>query len=116
MIHLPKTRDAWNSAEFDRILKSELEAIDANLLPLQQGLALSSRVSEQSFNVIVVGSEASAAAIRCRVTIIYAGIIAGCSCADDPTPLDSVTECCELQLEVDRVTAKTKVTLLNTNL
>ncbi|MEW8507931.1 MAG: hypothetical protein AB2598_14625 [Candidatus Thiodiazotropha sp.] len=114
MIHLPKARNAWNSPGFDQVLKAELEASDAEQLPLQQGLSLSSMVSPEPFKVIVIDSVENAAVIRSRVSIIYAGIIAGCSCADDPTPQDSVTECCELQLEIDRETAATKVTLADT--
>lgn len=112
MIHLPKARDAWSSPEFNQILKAELEAIEADRLPLQQGLSQSSMVSPAPFSVIVVGSEADAAVIHCRVSIIYAGIVAGCSCADDPTPLDSQTENCELVLEINKLTAETRVSLL----
>ncbi|MEW8412520.1 MAG: hypothetical protein AB2728_05360 [Candidatus Thiodiazotropha sp.] len=114
MIHLPKARDAWSSPGFNQTLKAELEALEADRLPLQQGLSQSSMVSPEPFSIIVVGSEADAAVIHCRVSVIYAGIVAGCSCADDPTPLDRLTECCELLLEIDRISAATKVALLET--
>ena len=114
MIHLPKTRDAWKTPGFDQILKGELEAIDAAQLPLQQGLTLSSMVSSEPFSVIVIDKGEERSFIHCRVSIIYAGIIAGCSCADDPTPLDRQTEYCELQLEIDKVSAETRVILLVT--
>ncbi|MES9812827.1 MAG: hypothetical protein ABW161_16615 [Candidatus Thiodiazotropha sp.] len=113
MIHLPKARDAWNSPGFDQALKDELEAIDGDQLPLQQGLSLSSMVSSEPFGAIVIDSEEYTAFIRCRVSIIYAGIIAGCSCADDPTPLDTQTEYCELLLEIDKGTAETRVKLID---
>ncbi|MES9990443.1 MAG: hypothetical protein ABW098_00700 [Candidatus Thiodiazotropha sp.] len=111
MIHLPKAVDAWNSPEFNRVLKNELEMIDAEQLPLQQGLSLSSMVSAEPFSVIVIGSEERETVIRTRVSIIYSGIIAGCSCADDPTPLDLQTENCELVLEIDRLSAATRIVL-----
>jgi hypothetical protein len=113
MIHLPKTRDAWNSPRFDQTLKGELEAINAAHLPLQQGLTLSSMVSSEPFSVIVIDSGETGDCIRCRVSIIYAGIVAGCSCADDPTPLDTQTENCELLLLIDKISAATKVDLLD---
>jgi hypothetical protein len=116
MIHLPKTREAWNSPEFDQILKGELEAIDAANLPLQQGLTLSNMVSSEPFSVIVIDSRETGDYIRCRVSIIYTGITAGCSCADDPTPLDTQTENCELLLVIDKVSAETKVDLLDESL
>jgi hypothetical protein len=114
MIQLPKTRDAWKTPGFDQTLKGELEATDAAQLPLQQGLTLSSMVSEEPFSVIVIDSGETRTSIQCRVSIIYAGIIAGCSCADDPTPLDRQTEYCELRLEIDKVSADTRVVLLQT--
>ncbi|MEW8026367.1 MAG: hypothetical protein AB2792_08210 [Candidatus Thiodiazotropha sp.] len=114
MIHLPKARDAWKSPEFDQVLKGEMEAIDADQLPLQQGLTLSSMVSSEPFSVIVIDSEEYTAFIRCKVSIVYAGVIAGCSCADDPTPLDTQTEYCELVLEIDKGSAETRAILLKT--
>lgn len=34
------------------------------------------------------------------------------SCADDPTPVDELTEYCVLQFDIDRTTADASVTLL----
>lgn len=112
MICLPKARDAWNTPGFNNALKNELEAIDSTQLPLQQGLRLSSMVGSAPFSAIILNSEADAEVIRVRVSIIFTGIIAGCSCADDPTPLDSQTECCELLLLIDQGSAETEVELL----
>ncbi|MCU7816629.1 MAG: hypothetical protein KZQ89_06225 [Candidatus Thiodiazotropha sp. (ex Lucinoma kastoroae)] len=112
MIHLPKSRDAWPSTHFKTTLKRELEATDAGQLPLQKGLALSSYVSEEPFSVIVIDATDDATTIRVKASILYTGIIAGCSCADDPTPLDTQTEYCELQLEIDKLSAETRMILL----
>lgn len=112
MIHLPKSRDAWKTPEFDQTLKRELGAVDAARLPLQQGLTLSSMVSPEPFSVIVIDKGEIDTAIHCRVSIIYSGIIAGCSCADDPTPLDRQTEYCELSLEINKESAETRVILI----
>jgi hypothetical protein len=111
MIHLPKARDAWKTPGFDLVLKGELEAIDSSQLPLQQALTLSSIVSTEPFSAIVLDRKATEGTIRCRVSIIYSGIIAGCSCADDPTPMDTQTEYCELLLEIDQSSADTQVVL-----
>jgi hypothetical protein len=115
MIRLPNARDAWNTPGFNQTLKRELEEIDNNRLPLQQGLTLSSIVSSEPFSAIVLDSEAVGDTIRCRVSIIYSGIISGCSCADDPTPMDSQTEYCELVLEIDQASAEARVMLSEAN-
>jgi len=50
--------------------------------------------------------------IRVKAGIFYTGVIAGCSCADDPTPIDEQNEYCVVQFDIDRTTADATVTLL----
>lgn len=111
MIHLPKSLLAWPSAEFNAVLKSEIELLEAGLLPLQQGLSHSSQVFGSGFSAMVIGANATADHLYVKVGIFYSGIVAGCSCAGDPTPVDAVNEYCETLLEIDRKTAAAKVML-----
>ena len=60
--------------------------------------------------IISVADEGSI--IRAMAGIFYTGIIAGCSCADDPTPVNEESEYCEVQLDIDKATAETTVVLL----
>ena len=55
---------------------------------------------------------ARANSILVKAGIFYTGIIAGCSCADDPTPLDEQNEYCELELNINKETAETTIVLL----
>lgn len=89
-----------------------MEALENAQLPLQQGLSQSSYVSESNFSVIVLNVFDSTDVIRVKAGIFYAGVIAGCSCTDDPTPLDEQTEHCELQFEINKLTAETEINLL----
>ena len=50
--------------------------------------------------------------IHVKAGIFYTGIIAGCSCADDPTPVDEQAEYCEVRLEINKATAATAISLL----
>jgi len=112
MIRLPRSRNAWGTPEFKDVFKQEFERIEAAFLPLQQGLTLSSHVSDQAFQVMILGVSEETGLIRVKAGIFYAGIIAGCSCADDPTPIDAQTEYCVVQISIDRTTADATVTLL----
>ncbi|MCL5061184.1 MAG: hypothetical protein M1449_12375 [Candidatus Thermoplasmatota archaeon] len=112
MIRLPKSLNAWGTPEFREILKREIEQLDAAHLPLQQGLTSSSHVTDRPFQAMVIGVREDAGVIRVKAGIFYTGVIAGCSCADDPTPIDEQNECCVVQFDVDRATANTTVTLL----
>lgn len=112
MIRLPQSLRAWPSTEFGTVLKDEIERLDADLLPLQQGLAHASYVSESKPTAIFIGAVEEPATLRVTVGILYAGIVVGCSCADDPTPIDETSEYCELRFDIDRKTAEATVVLL----
>ena len=112
MIRLPNAPPAWGTPGFNDILKRELEQLDSDQLPLQQGLSTCSHVAGEGFKVMVIKAADAGDFIRARVGIFYAGIIAGCSCADDPTPVEAQSEYCEVQLDIDRRTGETTVALL----
>lgn len=111
-IHLPLALAAWHTDSFREIFKREAEQLDPTLLPLQQALAISSHVSDRPFSIIPLVSEETLNSIRIKAGISYAGIIAGCSCADDPTPVDELTEYCEVWFEISKTTAAATVVLL----
>lgn len=94
---------AWGSADFPAVLKREL-AEHADELPLQQALTGTSAVADEAITVVLLAAQADATTIQAKVGIFFAGILAGCSCADDPTPVELQTEYCELRLAIDRVT------------
>lgn len=109
---MPASLHAWNTPAFREVFKHEAEQLDPTLLPLQQALAISSHVSDRPFSIIPLVSEEALDSIRIKAGISYAGIIAGCSCADDPTPVDELTEYCEVWFEISKTTAEATVVLL----
>lgn len=112
MIRLTKSLNAWGTPDFEDILKGEIEQMDAEQLPLQQGLSTSSYALDDKLNVRIISVSEEASFIRAKVGIFYTGIIAGCSCADDPTPVEEQNEYCVVQLDIDKTTAETTVVLL----
>jgi hypothetical protein len=112
MIRLAKTLDAWGTPGFKDILKREIEQLDAGQLPLQQGLSTGSYAIDSNLQAMIIGVSEAAACIRVTAGIFYSGIIAGCSCADDPTPVNEESEYCVVQLEIDKLTAETTVALV----
>ncbi|MCG7906106.1 MAG: hypothetical protein JAY67_03375 [Candidatus Thiodiazotropha taylori] len=109
MILLPNSRNAWQTDQFNETLKQELESVDPISLPLQKNLALSSYVSDEPFSIMVIQSHQETRAILVKVGIIYSGVEAGCNCADDPTPIETQPEYCEIMLSIDIDTAETTV-------
>lgn len=110
-IYLKQSLQAWDSDNFRQTLKRELEGLAPEQLPLQQGLANSSYVTDRPFTVLVLNSQARQTSIQAKVGIMYSGIIAGCNCADDPTPVDEQNEYCELLLVINRASGLTVVHL-----
>jgi hypothetical protein len=111
MFYLTQSLAAWDSTDFSRTFRQEVEALDSALLPLQQGLARSSHVSEEPFRLMIIESGDDASSISIKAGIFYSGIIAGCSCADDPTPIESQPEYCEVVFVIDKQSGETQASL-----
>lgn len=111
-MQLTTVLNAWGMPAFEAILKHEIETMPVELLPLQQSLAQSSYTDGANRSVTIMRVTEMADFIRVRAGIVYSGIIPGCSCADDPTPMSELTEYCEVQLDIDKTTAEALVTLL----
>jgi hypothetical protein len=112
MIRFTDALRAWGTPGFRDSFKAEIRALNATQLHLQEGLSGSSHALEGQHEAVVLAAAEQDGCIRAKVGIFYAGIIAGCSCADDPTPVDEQTEYCELQIDIDKDTAETTITLL----
>lgn len=112
MILFTKSLNAWGTSGFEGIFKAEVEQLDTDQLPLQQGLATTSHVMESPREVIIIRIADDEGFIKVKAGIFYSGIIAGCNCADDPTPVDAQNEYCEVRIEINKKTAETTVALL----
>lgn len=100
-LSLPRAARAWGGTDFSVVLKAELEALPADALPLQAALTATSHVAQEPHRVRVIAVSREGRQVRARVGVFYAGIVAGCSCADDPTPVEPQPEYCELDLLLD---------------
>ena len=112
MIQLSKSLNAWGTPAFKDVVTREIARLPASDLPLQQGLAVSSYVTDRPFQPMLINATEDGSLLRVKAGIFYTGVIAGCSCADDPTPIDEQTEYCVVQFVIDRETADTTVALL----
>jgi hypothetical protein len=117
MLRLERSAAACRRTEFNATLARELEALGPQhpaLNPLlQAGLSQTSAVADEPITVSVLGSDEEEGQVRARLGVFYAGVIAGCNCADDPTPVDSLVERCELLLDLDCTTGAARLMLLD---
>lgn len=112
MIRLKKTLDAWGTPDFEAVLKNEISQMKVDQLPLQQGLTSSSHALDDNIKAVIIAVSESEKFIHVKAGIFYSGIIAGCNCADDPTPVEAQSEYCEVRLDIDKTTAETTVALV----
>lgn len=107
-MRLPESLQAWGTTHFAATLKRELAA-HADELPLQQALSGTSTVADEAITVVLLGTDADEMVIRAKIGIFFAGILAGCSCADDPTPIEPQNEYGEWLITIDRQSGAARI-------
>jgi hypothetical protein len=112
MIQLGWVMDAWGTPDFRDVLKAALEQLTVEQLPLQQGLSQSSYACDDNIKAVIISVSEESGLVRATAGLFYTGKIPGCSCADDPAPVDKYAEHCEVQIDINMQTAETVVSLL----
>lgn len=112
MIRFAASLEAWGTPEFNDILRQEIEALEGVQLPLQEGLTSSSYALNDRISAMIIAVSDAGTTICAKVGIFYTGIMAGCSCADDPTPITRQHEYCVVQFTIDKTTADTTLLLM----
>jgi hypothetical protein len=112
MIELTSSLKAWNTAAFADVLKQEVTSLGINSLPLQQGLKYSSVALADKLSVSILNTSEDDDSIFANASLFYTGIIPGCSCADDPTPIDESNEYCEISICINKTTAEASIALV----
>ncbi|MCK4674355.1 MAG: hypothetical protein KAT61_00450 [Gammaproteobacteria bacterium] len=113
MFKLNLSLQAWNTAAFNDVLKQEICSLDADILPLQQGLSISNYATSDNLSATILKIDSNDDNIFVKAGLFYTGIIAGCNCADDPTPVDENNEYCEVLFCINKKTAETTVSLIS---
>lgn len=110
-MQLNESLQAWGNPEFEAVFKRELAAVPVDVLPLQQGMRQGGYVLDELLTVTLLSTHAEADVIRVNAGVFFSSIIPGCSCADDPTPVEPINEYCEVQVAIDRRTGEASARL-----
>ena len=113
MIRLPKTVKAWRTQAFKAVFEQEARTLEPQLLPLEQGMSQGSRVAAAEIGVMLLDTAEVESSIRVKAGIFFSSVVAGCNCADDPTPPNENSEYCEVQFDIDKRNGVARVTLLD---
>lgn len=109
---LPAVLAAWGSDDFNAVCRREIAAL-GDALPLQAGLRRGAYALSGTPEVMLQAVETHPDRLRLRVGLFYSSLTPGCSCADDPTPLDEEREYCRLQLDITRPDGEVSARLLD---
>lgn len=92
--------------------KEFLESLPHKALPLQQALQNSSYAADTAFKACILNIEETESEIKIKAGIFYSGLIPGCSCADDPGPVDEINEYCEILCLINKSTKYVSIELI----
>lgn len=107
MMQLVQSLQSWGKEDFAEVCKLEI-AQHAKHLPLQQNLASGNCVLDAPVTVMINRVTEMKDVLFIRTGIFYLSVIAGCSCADDPTTASEINEYCEVRLEINKVSGEAR--------
>lgn len=116
-ILFPATRAAWGRDAFENTLKQELSeqlAKHKDDLPLHAAMCHGSSVTDERIGIRLLNYQHLDDQIQAKVGVFFSSLIAGCSCADDPTPAQPLPEYAEMHVHIDLQTGEARITLLPT--
>ena len=112
MLNLLSILQYWDTPDFDIYFKKVIEKLTVKELPLQKALTSSNIALDTSINAVVLNKKDTGQEFIIKAGIFYTGVISGCNCADDPSPVDEQNEYCELMFKIEKVKGDTITTLL----
>ncbi len=99
--HLPQTLAAWPDGDLLSALNSELADADPGWLALERLMRHGNHVVGRP-RFMILGSQADDKRLTLRLGVFFQSLVAGCACADDPTPEEPIEEYGEVWLHIDR--------------
>jgi len=111
MTRLSNSLQAWGKPDFNDTFKQEVSAMDCSTLPLDKALSVGSAASAENLSVMLLSQTDMQTHIQVKAGIFFSSVIAGCNCADDPTPVDEINEYCELLFEINKNSAEVKISI-----
>ncbi len=113
MLNLKSVVSDWGNESFPERFKNTVEKLGVNELPLQQGLSLSNIALDDNVKVIILNCNDLKTKIEIKAGLFYTGMIAGCNCFDDPSPIDLQNEYCEVMVAIELSSGDTSIFLLD---
>ncbi len=111
LMHLTNAVKAWNQPQFKSVLQAEIEQLPKETLPLQRGIEHGSYPGSGAIRCMIIDYGRDEERLWVKAGVFFTSIIAGCNCADDPTPPDEIPEYFEMRFTIDAATGAAQVTI-----
>ncbi|OOG22772.1 hypothetical protein B1C78_13935 [Thioalkalivibrio denitrificans] len=109
---MPICLEALGTPRFNTMLKEALTRLGVDVLPLQQGLRNGSVSLDKDLSITILDLRETPERVMVRVGAFYSSVLAGCACADDPSPENEYPEYCEMDLEIDRPDGTARISVV----
>jgi len=106
---LPRSSASYGTPDFTRCFIAEVSALPSGSLPLQQAMAQGNMVTDDAPQVMINSIDCDEQQLRVTAGVFFTSVIGGCSCADDPSPVDKINEYAELEFLICLDDASTQV-------
>ncbi len=113
MIQLKNSLKAWNTTEFNRVFKLDVEKLGPEILPIQQALQFGSLALLDNFQLMIVNTSENTEQLIIEAGVFFSSLIAGCNCSDDQTPAELTNEYCEMRFTINKSNAETTIKIIN---
>lgn len=109
MNSLRRSVAAFGTPDFAAALRADLAALGPDALGLQQALTAGSTAVCDGIDVMLLRQTESSDGLQVRIGVFFTSILSGCACADDPTPENTHSEYCEIDITIDRRTGMARI-------
>jgi hypothetical protein len=91
-----------NDDDLKTVFKQTVESLDVEQLGLQQAVKNGSIALPEDISFMVLSTQQSEQQFIVKCGIFFRSMIAGCSCADDPSPSDTLEEYSEAWFVIEK--------------
>lgn len=102
MTTFDKTLQSFATPDFKTEFSKALKSLAPGKLDLQSALKLGSVALTDDLSVMILNCKEHPSFLEIEAGIFFHSLIAGCNCADDPTPTDTLQEYCEMAIRIQR--------------
>jgi hypothetical protein len=112
MTEFSRVLQSVDSDDFEAVFKLALKSLSIEQLQLQQAVKSGSTVLSEGITVMVISRQQTEQFLQVKAGIFFRSMIAGCNCADDPSPVETLEEYTEALISVNKKDASFSISFV----